>query len=94
MIIVFQKGFCGSCEEKSIKRAEEIIKTDYPVFMYRGDEIVRPVLNKFIENNRLLCYAIPVNEFEMAGLDVAKNIAFYLDESTQVIGRNYLSDTH
>lgn len=63
--------------------------------MYRDDEIVLPVLNKFIENNRLLCYAIPVNEFEMAGLDVAKNIAFYLlDESTQVIGRNYLSDTH
>lgn len=62
--------------------------------MYRGDEIILPVLNKFIENNRLLRYAISVNEFEMAGLDVAKDIVFYLDESTQVIGWNYLLDTH
>lgn len=82
-------------KKSQLKGLRKLLKTDYPVFMYRDDEIVLPVLNKFIENNRLLRYAISVNEFEMAGLDVAKNIAFYLlDESTQVIGRNYLLDTH
>lgn len=94
IIIVFQKGFCGSCEEKSIKRAEEIINTDNPIFLYREDDLELPVLNKFIEENRSLCYAIPLSEFDFFGLDVGNDIVFYLDGSSRVLGWNYLVDTH
>lgn len=88
--VIFQKGFCGACNEESISKVNELLQEKKLAVFYRDDGLISPILDQFIIENKSICHPISIDKFDFYGLNIGQDIVFTLNKGGEISNWKYV----